>query len=82
MASSQRRADRIAVIETIYREMSAIDTKDWPTLLSCFSDEIELDMSGAPFGPDKPIKLSAAKWVGAVKGSMDRFTVTQHLSSN
>ena len=82
MSSENRGLDRVDVIETIYREMSAIDARDWPTLLSCLTDEIELDMSGAPFGPDKPIKLSAGKWVSAVKGSMDRFTVTQHLSSN
>jgi hypothetical protein len=82
MSPEDRRIDGIDVIETIYREMSAIDAKDWPGLLECFTDEIELDMSGAPFGPVKPIKLSARKWVGAVKGSMNRFAVTQHLSSN
>jgi len=42
--------------------MSAIDAKDWPALVLCFSDEIELHLSGAPFGPDKPIRLSAGKW--------------------
>jgi len=82
MLSEDRGLDRIDVIETIYREMSAIDVKDWPTLLACFAGEIELDMSGAPFGPDKPITFSARKWVSSVKRSMDRFTVTQHLSSN
>ena len=38
--------DRINVIETIYCEMRAIDAKDWPALRECFSDEIELDMTG------------------------------------
>jgi hypothetical protein len=60
--------DRI-VIETIYCEMRAIVAKDWPALRECFTDEIELDMSGAPFGPSKPIKLGAGKWVVAVKGA-------------
>jgi ketosteroid isomerase-like protein len=82
MSSEERLADRIDVIEAIYREMSAIDAKNWPALLACFSDEIELDLTGAPFGPNKPIKLTAGKWVEAVKQSMDRFTVTQHSSSN
>jgi hypothetical protein len=39
-------------------------------------------MSGAPFGPNKHIILAAGKWVEAVKGSMDRFVVTQHSSPN
>ena len=82
MSSEDRVLDRIAVVEMIYREMRAIDNKDWPALQECFTDEIELDMTGAPFGPNKPIKLSAGKWVDAVKGSMDRFPVTQHSSSN
>ena len=51
--------DRINVIETIYGEMRAIDAKDWPALRECFTDEIELDMTGAPFGPNKSIKLGA-----------------------
>jgi hypothetical protein len=33
--------DRIGVIETIYREMRAIDTKDWSVLRECFTDEVE-----------------------------------------
>jgi SnoaL-like domain len=74
--------DRIDIIEMIYREMRAIDTRDWLSLRACFTDEMELDMSGAPFGPNKPIRLSAEKWVEAVKGSMLRFSVTQHSSSN
>ena len=82
MSSEDQRIDGIDVIETLYREMSAIDGKDWPTLLACFTDEIEVDMTGAPFGPNKPIKLTSGKWIGALKQSMDRFTVTQHLSSN
>ncbi|MGO9060110.1 MAG: nuclear transport factor 2 family protein [Candidatus Binataceae bacterium] len=82
MPSEDADFDRAGVIETIYREMRAIDTKDWPALRECFTDEIELDMRGAPFGPNKPIRLAAGKWVKAVKGSMDRFTVTQHSSSN
>jgi ketosteroid isomerase-like protein len=82
MSVEDRKSDWVDIIETIYREMSAIDARDWPALLACFTDEIELDMSGAPFGPNKPIKLHADKWVKAVKGSMDRFTVTQHQSSN
>jgi hypothetical protein len=74
--------DRVHVIETIHREMRAIDTKDWPALRECFTDEMELDMTGAPFGPNKRLKLDAGKWVEAVRGSMDRFAVTQHSSAN
>ena len=74
--------DRIEVVEMIYREMHAIDTKDWPALSECFAAELEVDMTGAPFGPTRPITLSAVKWVEAVKSSMDRFTVTQRSSSN
>jgi SnoaL-like domain len=82
VSSEELMIERNAVIETIYREMRAIDIKDWSALRECFADELELDMTGAPFGPARPVRLSVAKWMEAVKGSMDRFAVTQHSSSN
>ena len=75
-------AERVKILERIYRCAFCIDTKDWQAYGENFTDPVELDFSGLGFGGEGLQVLSREQWVKAVSGGMSRYASTQHLVSN
>ncbi len=45
MGDTAKWIDRGAIVDLLYRYATAIDTRDWPLLRSCFADDSKLDYS-------------------------------------
>jgi 3-phenylpropionate/cinnamic acid dioxygenase small subunit len=73
--------DRAAVIDLSFRYATAIDTRDWALLRTCFCDEVDVDFSSFT-GRPAPGKVSAEDWVAMVRGTVGGLDHTQHLISN
>ena len=72
--------DRMEIIETATRYATGVDTRDRDVYRSCFTDEIELDMSGMGMG--EPMKMSADAWVDQALTLVSNFESTQHMITN
>jgi len=72
--------DRQAIIDTVVRYATGVDSRDWSAYRSCFCDEIEVDFTSWSGG--EPQKLSADAWVSGVRAGLEGFDATQHSSTN
>lgn len=72
--------DRMEIIETQTRYATGVDMRDRDLYRSCFTDEIELDMS--EMGMGAPEKMPADVWVEQVMNVVSAFQSTQHIITN
>ncbi len=72
--------DRMEIIDTQNRYATGVDTRDRDLYRSCFTDEMELDMSGMGLG--EPMTLSADMWVDQAISLVSGFESTQHIITN
>jgi hypothetical protein len=72
--------DRTAINDVQLRYATGVDTRDWPLFRSCFTDEIETDVSSAVGSP--PQRIKADDWVERVRRTIDGLKATQHMITN
>jgi len=72
--------DRMEIIDTATRYATGVDTRDRDVYRSCFTDEIDLDMSGMGMG--EPMKVSADVWADQALSLVGNFEATQHIITN
>ena len=86
MTSTQAKSDSAArAAQHPLRQISfgrtavSVDRRDWTAFAGCFTDPVHTDYSdlGSPAGT-----FSRAEFVERVRGVLDGFTHTQHLSPN
>jgi 3-phenylpropionate/cinnamic acid dioxygenase small subunit len=71
--------DRAAISDVQLRYATGVDTRDWPLLRSCFTDEIETDFATA--GRD-PQRIKADDWIELVRRTVSGMEATQHMITN
>jgi pantothenate kinase len=72
--------DRMEIIDTETRYATGVDTRDRDVYRSCFTDEMELDMSGMGMG--EPMKISSEVWADQAISLVSGFEATQHIITN
>jgi hypothetical protein len=72
--------DRAAISDVLLRYATGVDTRDWPLLRSCFTDEIETGFATVPGSVSQRIK--ADDWVELVRRTLSRMQATQHMITN
>lgn len=74
---------RFDVIDVYNNYALGIDTKNWPLVRSCFTDEVLIDygeISAATGSADVPRK--AEDWLAHIKGVINGFDQTRHAITN
>lgn len=78
-----RAADRLAVVEALYRFAAGIDRRDWTMLASSLSEDAVSDFgpASAKAGFDYPVIEGRETIIAALSGSLSRLD-TSHTVSN
>jgi len=76
----QRLLDRMEILDTATRYATGVDTRDRDLFRSCFTDEMDLDMSA--MGVGEPTKISADAWAEQAISLVLGFQSTQHIITN
>ena len=84
MSVIDNRAEVMAdIIETYNHYAEGLDSKNWPLVRSCFSDEIYIDygsLSEPTGSPDVPRR--ADDWMKVLQGAINGFDITRHIITN
>jgi len=72
--------DRMDITDTSLRYATGIDLKDRALYRSCFTEEIEMDLSSMGLGP--PVTVPADVWVEQALTLVSGFQSTQHIITN
>ena len=72
--------DRAAISDVQLRYATSVDTRDWPLLRTCFTDEIETGFATAP--GSAPQRIKADDWVELVRRTISGMQATQHMITN
>ena len=78
-ANVQSLLDRADISQVIHTYATAIDTRDWDLLATCFTEDLEADFRA--FGGREVIRGRAA-WVAIIKDTIAGLDATQHLTAN
>ena len=75
--------DRAEIHDVVVRYALAIDMRDWALYATCFTDEVEMDLTELRDEGDNPRyeKYSRADWVKLVT-TLERYKATQHVNTN
>ncbi len=79
-AKLQMLLDRMEITDTINRYATSVDTCDWELFLTCYTDEMGVDMTSIGF--EKPITMPATGFLEMIKTAVSGFDSTQHIVSN
>lgn len=71
---------RVEIGDVVVRFATALDRHDWVLYRSCFTPEIEADLSSLLGVP--PRRATADEWTAFVASEQSGFSATQHISSN
>ena len=72
--------DRMEIIDVQTRYATGVDMRDRDLYRSCFTDEIDLDMSSMGMG--EATRISADLWAGQAISLVSGFQSTQHIITN
>ena len=72
--------DRAEISDVQLRYATAVDTRDWEYLRTCFTDEVEADFSSGFGFP--VVRLPAEEWIQSLAPMMSALQATQHLITN
>ena len=78
-ANVQLLLDREDISQVLYRYATAIDTRDWDLLATCFTKDLEADFRA--FGGREIVKRRDF-WLEAIKSTIAGLDATQHLTAN
>ncbi|MBT3373006.1 MAG: nuclear transport factor 2 family protein [Rhodospirillaceae bacterium] len=78
-AKVQLLLDREDISQVLYRYATAIDTRDWELLASCFTEDLEADFRS--FGGREVVK-GRDTWMKAITSTIQGLDATQHLTAN
>ncbi len=78
-ANVQLLLDREDISQVLYRYATAIDTRDWDLLATCFTKDLEADFRA--FGGREIVK-GRDIWLEAIKSTIAGLDATQHLTAN
>ncbi|MFC1926761.1 nuclear transport factor 2 family protein [Chloroflexota bacterium] len=76
----QMLVDRTEISDTVIRYATGVDMQDWEAFRSCFTDEVDIDMTSFRGGESQ--HLTADAWAERVRTGITKFKATQHLSTN
>ena len=68
--------DRADISQVLHSYATAIDTRDWDLLATCFTEDLEADFRD--FGGREVVKGRDA-WLEIIKGTIQGLDATQHL---
>jgi hypothetical protein len=74
--------DRAQIIELMHRYATAVDSKEWTTLRSLFTNEIGCEMIGLKADLGLPVATTADRWIDVISRGLAQYSVTQHSISN
>jgi hypothetical protein len=74
--------ERAQIIDLMHRYATAVDSKDWVTLRSLFTDEIGAEMIGLSSDLGIPVDTTAERWIDVISRGLAQYSVTQHSMSN
>jgi hypothetical protein len=69
-----------AIRDTVLRYARAVDQRDWALFESCFTDEVEVDLSSWNGQPVRTFPVQI--WVRNVRAGLSGFDATQHINAN
>lgn len=78
-ANIQLLLDRADISQVIHTYATAIDSRDWELLATCFTEDLEADFRS--FGGREVVK-GRDTWVAAIKSTIQGLDATQHLTAN
>jgi ketosteroid isomerase-like protein len=78
-AKIQLLLDRADISQVLHSYATAIDTRDWDLLATCFTEDLEADFRD--FGGREVVKGRDA-WLEIIKGTIQGLDATQHLTAN
>ncbi len=78
-ANVQLLLDRADISQVIHTYATAIDTRDWNLLATCFTEDLEADFRS--FAGREVVK-GRDTWVAAIKSTIEGLDATQHLTAN
>jgi len=78
-ANVQLLLDREDISQVLYRYATAIDTRDWDLLATCFTKDLEADFRA--FGGREIVK-GRDIWLEAIKSTIAGLDAPQHLTAN
>ena len=67
--------DRMEIIDTINRYATSVDTCDWDLFLTCYTEEINVDMVSVGF--EKPMTMPAKEFLEIIRRAVSPFESTQ-----
>ena len=76
-------AIRNALIDSYNNYAIGVDTKNWPLVRSCFTDQVSLDygeLSDSTGGSN--VLRSSDDWVAILQGAINGFDITRHAITN
>lgn len=77
--TTQTLIDRAAISDVFHNYATAIDTRDWDLLRSCFTDDLEADFAAMSPGN---IITGGDKWTGQIRRTIEALDATQHIITN
>ncbi len=74
--------NRAQIMDLMHRYAIAVDSKDWTTLRTLFTDEIGAEMIGLKAELGIPVNTTAERWIDVISRGLAQYSVTQHSMSN
>ncbi len=71
--------DRADISQVLHSYATAIDTRDWDLLATCFTEDLEADFRD--FGGREVVK-GRDVWLEIIKGTIQGLDATHHLTAN
>lgn len=73
-------ADRAEISDVQLQYATAVDTRDWELLRTCFTDDLEADFSSGFGFP--VVRVKAEDWIEGIAPVMSALEATQHMITN
>ncbi len=77
--TTQTLLDRAAISDVFHNYATAIDTRDWDLLRTCFTDDVEADFAAMTPGN---IVTGGDNWTGLIRRTIEALDATQHIITN